>query len=101
MCSSDLDAVFEFADFRNAVIVECVFDRATLVGAALDGAQGFDSRFVDVDFWAAEIKAFYRQDCDLTGARLPERAEVAFGPKGVAPPHVTKVPLYRIAGTNK
>jgi hypothetical protein len=47
------------------------------------------------------MEGFERIDCRMKGARFPERVKIAYGPKGVKPPEVVPVPLYRKAATEE
>jgi hypothetical protein len=95
------DAIFEFADLRGVVMLDCNFRRANFVGAALAGARAFSCHFEDADFYWAEMEGFERFDCHMKGARFPEKVKIAYGPKGVKPPEVIPVPLYRKAATEE
>jgi hypothetical protein len=58
-------------------------------------------QFHDADFYWAELDGFQHYDCDFTGVRWPEEVKIAYGPRGVTPPKVTPVPLYRKAATEE
>jgi hypothetical protein len=45
------------------------------------------------------MKTFKMMNCNIEGARFPEKVKVAYGPKGVTPAVVKSVPLYRKAAT--
>jgi Pentapeptide repeats (8 copies) len=96
-----MDANFEFSDLRNAVLISCNFERASFVGASLQGAKAVDCNFKDADFYWAELQGFTHHNCDFTGVRWPEEVKIAYGPRGVTPPNVTPVPLYRKAATEE
>jgi hypothetical protein len=95
------DAIFEFADLRGVVMLDCHFGRANFVGAALAGAKAISCYFEDADFYWAETEGFEGFDCHMKGARLPEKVKIAYGPKGVKPLEVIPVPFYRKAATDE
>jgi hypothetical protein len=44
--------------------------------------------------------SFVHYNCNFSGARFPAPVKIAYGPRGVEPPLVTPVPLYRSAITD-
>jgi uncharacterized protein YjbI with pentapeptide repeats len=95
------DANFEFADLRSLTLHHCNFERCSFVGASLQGVNAIDCNFKDADFYWAETDGFQHHNCDFTGARWPEEVKIAYGPRGVTPPRVASVPLYRKAATEE
>jgi hypothetical protein len=55
----------------------------------------------EADFYWADLTDCKLVDCDTVGARLPEPVRVAYGPRNAAPPHVVRIPLYRVAATEE
>src|SRR5262249_54860258 len=92
-------AIFEFADLREAVMKDSRFAHANFVGVDLSGARASACDFRDADLYWAFIESFVHAACILHGARFPETVEIAYGPKGVKPPEVERLPLYRTFAT--
>jgi uncharacterized protein YjbI with pentapeptide repeats len=95
------DANFEFCDLRQASLDASRFSRSNLVGAALDGARGTGCFFDSADFYWAELDGFTHFDCNFEGVRGPDNEKIAHHARGVIPPRVTPVPLYRKAVTDE
>ena len=91
--------MFEFADLRGVKMIDTNFAHANFVGASLLEAKATACNFHEADFYWAEIEAFVMTRCNIEGARFPEKVKVAYGHKGVKPPNVKPVPLYREAAT--
>ena len=90
---------FEFADLGGVKMQGANFTGASFVGASLQGAEAIDCNFDGADFYWAEMDNFVMRNCSTKGARFPEKVVIAYGPKGVKPPEVKAVPLYRKAAT--
>ena len=51
------------------------------------------------NLYRASIESFTHTECNLDSVRFPEKVEIAYGPKGVKPPDVKPLPLYRTPAT--
>jgi hypothetical protein len=47
------------------------------------------------------MEGFEMLGCHMRGVRYPKKVKIAYGPKGVKPPEVVPVPLYRKAATEE
>jgi uncharacterized protein YjbI with pentapeptide repeats len=92
-------ATFEFADLQQARMSGGVFNGASFVGACLSEAEAVECDFDGADFYWAEMKIVVMRNCSTKGARFPEKVMIAYRPKGVTPPDVKPVALYRRAAT--
>jgi uncharacterized protein YjbI with pentapeptide repeats len=95
------DGNLEFADLSNAVFTRSWFGRSNFVGAVLEGAQFVERVLAGADFCWSDFEDSKCFSCRLKDMRRPEEQKIAYGPKGVKPPHVVFKRLYRQAITDE